>query len=212
VSGPAPHVLVVDDDASVRKSLERLLRAAGYEVSTFPSARELLALGPDEGDAPCCAVLDVDLPGTSGIELQGELARRSAPIPIVFITGHGDIPMGVQAMKDGAVDFLPKPFDESDLLDAVDRAITRDVEIRERRREVRVARDLLARLTPREHEVLRGVIAGLLNKQIARRLGIAEKTVKVHRGRVMQKAEVSSVAELVRVAQKAGVRPADRVT
>jgi len=206
---PAPHVLVVDDDASVRKSLERLLRSAGYEVTTFASAPALLQLGPGECDAPCCAVLDVDLPGTSGIELSRDLARRPVPIPIVFITGHGDIPMGVQAMKNGAVDFLPKPFDESALLDAVDRAIARDVESRERRREVAVARDLLARLTPREHEVLRGVIAGLLNKQIAHRLAIAEKTVKVHRGRVMQKAEVSSVAELVRVAQRAGVRPAE---
>jgi len=201
-------VFVVDDDASVRKGLSRLLRSAGYaDVRTFSTPAEFLAHDPGTR-GPSCAILDVQLPGLTGLELKEELARRPVPLPIVFITGHGDIPMGVKAMKGGAVDFLPKPFEDEELLDAVERALEADARARERAAEVGRARDLLAAMTPREFEVMRFVIAGLLNKQIAGRMGIAEKTVKVHRGRVMQKAGVVSVADLVRLAGKAGVAPA----
>jgi FixJ family two-component response regulator len=203
-----PLIFVVDDDDSVRKSLQRLLRSAGYAVQAFASPAEFLEEELEALSGPCCAVLDVMMPGRSGIELQEDLYRRQPALPIVFVTGHGDLPMGVKAMRDGAVDFLEKPFDERDLMAAVDRAVLKSVEELRHREEASRARETFAALTPREHEVLRHVIAGLLNKQIARRLDIAEKTVKVHRGRVMQKAGVDSVAELVRLAATAGVTPA----
>jgi FixJ family two-component response regulator len=208
MSGITGRVLVVDDDASVRKSLSRLLRSAGYEVETFAAPTEFLDAERPEEDGPCCAVFDVEMPGLTGLELQERLAREPVPPPIVFITGHGDIPMGVKAMKDGAVDFLPKPVLDEELLDAVRRALDRDREARARRADLRAAREALVTLTPREHEVMRHVIAGMLNKQIARKLDIAEKTVKVHRGRVMEKTGVDSLAELVRLCQRAGIRPA----
>ena len=204
----SPLVLVVDDDASVRKSLDRLLRSSGYAVRTFASPAEFLVGDLGHPEQPRCVVADVMMPGLSGIELQEELSERGNPLPLVFITGHGDIPMGVRAMRDGAVDFLEKPFDDEDLLGAVDRAMVRSIEETGRKQEVDRARDALLTLTPREHEVMEHVIAGLLNKQIARRLDISEKTVKVHRGRVMQKTGVDSVAELVRLAARAGVPPA----
>ncbi len=205
----SPLVLVVDDDASVRKGLSRLLRSSGYEVLSFATPAAFLDGEHSRPGQPCCVVADVMMPGLSGIELQQRLAERGNPLPLVFITGHGDIPMGVRAMREGAVDFLEKPFDEQDLLSAVDRAMLRCIEETGRRGEWRRAREALVTLTPREHEVMRYVIAGLLNKQIARRMDIAEKTVKVHRGRVMQKTGVESLAELVRLAGRAGVPPAE---
>lgn len=200
---PAPAVFVVDDDPSVRKSLTRVMRSAGYTVEAFASAAAFLARGPFPD--PCCAVVDVRMPGLSGLDLQQALARSGYGVPIVFVTGHGDIPMSVHAMKAGAVDFLTKPFGVADLLAAVGRAIAKDAEDRGeagRRAEVQ---DRLSRLTPRELEVLALVVTGMLNKQIAAALGIGEKTVKVHRARVMEKMEAGSVAELVRLADRAGV-------
>ncbi len=208
MSEAPPLVLLVDDDASVRKGLERLLRSSGYEVRSFATPAAFLSADHGLPEQPRCIVADVMMPGISGIELQEELTRRRSPLPLVFITGHGDIPMGVSAMREGAVDFLTKPVSEKDLLAAVDRAMLRCIEETRRREEARSARDTLATLTPREHEVLRHVIAGRLNKQIAARMEISEKTVKVHRGRVMQKAGVTSVAELVRLAARAGIPPA----
>ena len=199
----APVVFVVDDDPSVRKSLTRVLTRAGYTVETFASARDFMARAPSAG--PCCVVLDVRMPGLTGLDLQEALGGAGHPIPIVFITGHGDISMSVRAMKAGAVDFLTKPFDVASLLAAIERALAKDV--KDRGEEGRTA-DVLARvrrLTPRETEVFALVVTGMLNKQIADRLGIGEKTVKVHRARVMEKMQAGSVAELVRLADRAGV-------
>lgn len=186
-------VFVVDDDASVRKSLARLIAVAGWKVETLASADEFLERAPH--DRPACLVLDVRLPGLNGLELQERLARDDGDIPIVFITGHGDIPMGVRAMKAGAVDFLPKPFEDEALLEAIGRAIERD-------RQIRPIRARLESLTPREREVFALVVRGMLNKQVAGHLRITEKTVKVHRARVMEKMRADSLAELVRLAQK----------
>jgi FixJ family two-component response regulator len=199
----APVVFVVDDDPSVRKSLTRVMTRAGYTVQTFASARDFMARTPFEG--PCCVVLDVRMPGLTGLDLQEALGGTGRPIPIVFITGHGDISMSVRAMKAGAVDFLTKPFDVASLLAAIERAVAKDV--KDRGEEGRTA-DVLARvrrLTPRETEVFALVVTGMLNKQIAGKLGIGEKTVKVHRARVMEKMQAGSVAELVRLADRAGV-------
>ena len=199
----APVVFVVDDDPSVRKSLTRVMTRAGYTVQTFASARDFMARAPSEG--PCCVVLDVRMPGLTGLDLQEALGGTGRPIPIVFITGHGDISMSVRAMKAGAVDFLTKPFDVASLLAAIERAVAKDV--KDRGEEGRTA-DVLARvrrLTPRETEVFALVVTGMLNKQIAGKLGIGEKTVKVHRARVMEKMQAGSVAELVRLADRAGV-------
>ena len=196
-------VFVVDDDASVRKSLARLLKAAGYEAETFASVRDFLARRPHDG--PCCLVLDVRMPGLTGLELQEALAGKGHRTPIVFITGHGDIPMSVKAMKDGAVDFLTKPFDVENLLEAVQRALTKDSkDLSEEGRTAEVL-ERVKLLTPRETEVCALVVTGMLNKQIARELGIGEKTIKVHRARVMEKMQAGSVAELVRLADRAGV-------
>jgi len=199
----APVVFVVDDDPSVRKSLTRVMTRAGYTVQTFASARDFMARAPSEG--PCCVVLDVRMPGLTGLDLQEALGGTGRPIPIVFITGHGDISMSVRAMKAGAVDFLTKPFDVASLLAAIERAVAKDV--KDRGEEGRTA-DVLARvrrLTPRETEVFALVVTGMLNKQIAGKLGIGEKTVKVHRARVMEKMRAGSVAELVRLADAVGL-------
>jgi FixJ family two-component response regulator len=199
------RVFVVDDDRSVRTSLANLLESNDYTVETFASASEYLARGPHLG--PTCLVLDVRLPGLDGLALQRQLAERGRLEQIVFITGHGDIPMGIQAMKRGAIDFLPKPFDDEALLSAVGQALARSAETRRRRDELAQIRARISALTPREFEVFRLVIAGLLNKQIAAELGAALRTIKTHRGRVMHKLGVESVAELVRLAQRAGVTP-----
>jgi FixJ family two-component response regulator len=196
-------VFVVDDDASVRKSLSRVISEAGYRVQAFSSPRDFLARGPEPG--PSCLVLDVRMPGVTGLELQQTLARAVHEIPVVFITGHGDIPMSVKAMKAGAVDFLTKPFAAKDLLDAIRRAVakdTRDLGTEAREEEIRAR---VKRLTPRESQVFALVVTGMLNKQIAAELGIGEKTVKVHRARVMEKMQAGSVAALVRLADAAGI-------
>jgi FixJ family two-component response regulator len=198
-------VFVVDDDASVRKSLVRLLKSAGYAAESFASAAELLHRQPFEELG--CVVLDVRMPGMDGLELQEELARRDCPLPIVFISGHGDIPMSVRAMKAGAVDFITKPFRDETLLGAVGESLAKCREERQRRAEVAVLRERLATLTPRELQVLRHVLSGKPNKQIAADLGTAEKTVKIHRGRVMEKMQAESLAHLLRMADLAGVIP-----
>jgi len=207
MSGLAELVGVVDDDQSVRRGLRRLLRSAGYAAETFDSAEDYLARDLFEG--PICLVLDVRMPGLNGPGLQKELEARGGCEQIIFITGHGDVPTATRAMKDGAVDFLLKPFDSDELIDAVKKALLRGKEQLRKRAERRLARGLIDKLTPREFEVLRFVIMGLLNKQIAAELKTAEKTVKVHRGRVMQKLGLTSVPDLVRLTQTAGISPAD---
>ena len=193
-------VFVVDDDLSVREGLERLLHAAGWEVETFPSAQEFLAHRKE--DIPSCLVLDVGLPGLSGLDLQKRILEANREIPIVFITGHKDVPTSVRAMKAGAVEFLVKPFSEDDLLDAIRQAIKRDQSARYQSAQMQ---DLWRRyelLTPREREVMQRVVSGLLNKQVAAELGTSEITVKVHRGQVMQKMQADSLVDLVRMYDK----------
>lgn len=197
-------VFVVDDDPAVRKSLSRLLRSAGIEALAFGSPEEFLR--HLDSDAAGCAILDVAMPGLDGLALQRELSSRQCALPVIFLTGHGDIPKSVQAMKDGAADFLTKPVEDRVLLGAVRRALEADRAAREDHRQLGKIRVRLGALTSREREVLEGVVAGRLNKQIAGDLGIAEKTVKVHRGRVMEKMGASSVADLVRLADRAGIR------
>jgi RNA polymerase sigma factor (sigma-70 family) len=194
-------VFVVDDDASIRKSLVRLLNSMGYLARSFASAKEFLDAW-HQGPAPGCLVLDVQLPGLNGLELQEKLRGSALPIPIIFITGHGDIPMSVRAMKAGAVDFLAKPFQDKDLLRAVQEAIARVEERRAEAAENAAIAELYATLTPREREVMALVVVGLANKRIAKELGTSEKTIKVHRGRVMEKMRAQSVADLVRASQK----------
>ena len=198
-------VHIVDDDPMVRRSIKRLFKLAGYTASVYESAEDFLGGCPAE--ARGCLLLDVQMPGLNGLDLQKELEDKNIFLPIVFITGHGDIPMTVQAMKAGAVDFLPKPCDESVLLHAAGRAIERDTQEREKREQLNDARRRIDSLSPREREVLEMVIAGLLSKQIARRLEITERTVKAHRSNLMGKAEVDSLAELVELALIAGVEP-----
>ena len=196
-------VFVIDDDASMRKSLERLLDAANYKTELFKSASEFLSRSTHPG--PSCVVVDVRMPELNGIDFQRALIEDGREEQLVFITGHGDIPMCAQAMKAGAVDFLPKPFKPKELLQSVERALTRSTEQRRRASEKDLARALLDRLTPREYEVMQLVATGLLNKQVGAELGMAEKTVKTHRAHVMQKLAITSVAELMMVLQKAEV-------
>jgi FixJ family two-component response regulator len=196
-------VYVVDDDELVCRALARLFRSVGLEARTFRSAPAFIDHTPP--DRPACLVLDVRLPGPSGLDLQSALGRAQRDIPIVFLTGHGSVPTTVRAMKGGAVDFLEKPFNDQELLDCVQRAVDLSREQRASREELAELRRRLETLTPREHEVLKLVVAGKLNKQIADCLGNAEKTIKVHRGRVMQKMRADSVADLVRMTEKLGL-------
>ena len=210
VRGATELVCVVDDDQSVRRGLRRLFRSAGYAAETFSSAEDYLAREIFQG--PICLVLDVRMPGLNGLELQKELESRGACEQIVFITGHNDVPTCTQAMKNGAVDFLMKPFDSEELIEAIKRALERGKEHLRKRGQRREARSLIDKLTPREFEVLRFVIIGLLNKQIAAEMNTAEKTIKVHRGRVMHKLGATSVPDLVRISQRAGISPARNPT
>jgi FixJ family two-component response regulator len=197
-------VFVVDDDASVRKALARLLVSAGYAVETFASAREFLDVSRRQ-DFPGCVVLDIRMPGLSGLDLQQELKAFSPPLPVIFITGHGDVTSSVRAMKEGAVDFLTKPVDERDLLSVVGQAVARNAEARRHHAELQELQRRAATLTPREREVMDLIVHGLLNKQVAAALGTVEKTIKVHRARVIEKMGVSSLADLVRDAEKLGM-------
>ena len=199
----APMVFVVDDEPSVRRSLTRLLASAGYTVEAFASAKEFLARAPYAG--PCCLVLDVRMPGLSGLELQETLAATGRRMSIVFVTGHVDVPMSVRAMKRGAADLLTKPVDDKVLLAAIQRALAKDVADLGEEARVADVRKRVKLLSPRETEVFALVVTGMLNKQIASVLGVSEKTIKVHRARVMEKMRAGSVAELVRLADLAGV-------
>jgi FixJ family two-component response regulator len=203
VTEQKPVVYVVDDDPSVRKALERLLRSAGHEPKTFASASEFLDFS--HPDAPGCLILDIKMPKVSGLELQDRLAAKGISFPIIFITGHGTVPASVRALKAGAMDFLQKPFEDKELLDAVSRGIEKHSRLRQEQKELKSLQFRLETLTPREQEVFRLVVSGKLNKQTAFELGTTEKTIKVHRGRVMEKMGAQSLAELVRFAAKLGI-------
>jgi FixJ family two-component response regulator len=201
-----PIVFVVEDDSSMREALTDLISSVGLLVEPLKSAREFLER--QRPDVPACLVLDVRLPGLSGLDLQRELVRTEAPIPIIFVSGHGDIPMSVRAIKEGAVDFLAKPFRDQDLLDAIQHALEIDRAARQERTMVAEVRRRYESLTKREGEVMRLVVSGLLNKQIAGELGSSEVTVKMHRGQVMRKMKAQSLVQLIRMAEKVGITSA----
>ena len=200
-------VYIIDDDPSARRGLTRLVRAAGLNAESFGSAKDFLSSGKLDG--PGCIVLDVRMPEMSGPQLQDDLCGTDYCMPIIFLSAHGDVHTTAEAMKKGAVDFLTKPVDRDDLLHAIRVSLEKDTEARTRKEEVSDINEHVGMLTPREYEVMTYVITGMLNKQIAAELGIAEDTVKIHRGRVMQKLEILSVAELVRLCEKAGIPPAE---
>ena len=193
-------VFVIDDDESIREALHSLIRSVGLRVATFPSAHEFLQ--SDRPDVPACLILDVRMPGLSGLDLQRDLTEANIHIPIIFITGHGDIPMSVRAMKAGAVEFLTKPFRDQDLLDAIQQALDRDRHARSQQADSADLRNRFHSLTPRETEVFELVVKGLLNKQIALQLGTSEITIKLHRRQVMEKMQADSLADLVRMSEK----------
>ena len=203
MSEAEPTIFVIDDDPSVRQSLESLIKSVGWRVRIYGSAPEFLGSG--HLDAPGCIVLDVRLPGLSGLDLQQALLRAKSHLPVIFITGHGDIPMSVQAMKAGAVEFLPKPFREQDLLDALKLALDRDRTTRQQRAEQAALRARYDSVTPREQQVMGLLVTGLLNKEIAATLGVSEVTIKVHRSQIMQKMQADSLANLVRMAERLGI-------
>ena len=205
----SPIVFVVDDDISVRESLELLIKFAGWQPETFASAEDFLA--HPRTLTPSCLVLDVSLPDLNGLELQKLIAGDRIDMPIIFITGHGDVPMTVQAMKAGAIEFLMKPFDDEVLLSAIRNAINRSAAVLDDQAELKTLRESYESLTPREQEIMRLVVAGMLNKQIGLKLGISEITVKAHRGKVMQKMKADSLAGLVRIAVRLGLAPAKRI-
>jgi FixJ family two-component response regulator len=198
--GDVPTVFIIDDDAGVRDSIQDLVESVGLHAEVFATAKEFLT--GERRDGPSCLVLDVRLPDTSGLDLQQKLRRAGVAIPIIFITGHADVPMTVKAMKSGAVEFLTKPFREQDLLDVIQRALGRDRRVRESRRQLDELEKRYGTLSAREREVMSLVVSGLLNKQIAAELGASETTVKIHRGRVMQKMQANSLPDLVRMADK----------
>jgi FixJ family two-component response regulator len=200
---PQAVVFIVDDDASLRDALGALFRIVGLDVKDFASAQEFL--NSKLPDAPSCLVLDIRLPGQSGLDIQAELAKAGVRIPIIFMTAHGDIPMSVRAMKAGAVEFLPKPFRDQDMLDAVQLALARDRSRREQEDALATVRAKFETLSPREREVMELVVSGLMNKQIAARMGIAEVTVKIHRGNASHKMGARSISELVKMAQALGL-------
>lgn len=200
---PEATVFVVDDDSHVRGSLEQLIKSVGLNVHTFSSAQEFL--DQDLPDTPSCLVLDIRMPSLSGLDLQDELVKRGLTTPVIFITGHGTVPMSVRAMKAGAVDFLQKPFEDQDLLDAIHRAIEQNKQTRLEQAEIGEIKRRVESLTPREYEVLVLVVAGMLNKQIAYDLKMSENTVKTHRAHIMQKMQVESLADLVRLTEKVGI-------
>ena len=203
-----PIIYIVDDDSSVRASLSLLLESAGYKVICFNSADEFLKFGI-EPSTHGCLILDVKMPGLSGLDLQKKMNAIRYKIPIIFITGHGDIPMSVQAMKDGADDFLSKPFDDDELLDSINEALLKNIESFEKKLNHDQIEQKIENLSSRENEVLRHLIAGLLNKQIAYKLNITERTVKAHRKQIMDKMGIKSIAELVRMTEKIGIIPID---
>lgn len=209
MSQASPTVFVVDDDAAVCRALSRLISSVALQARTYTSAREFLNTAHPE--RPCCLVLDVRLPDLNGLDLQAKLAQTDCNMPIIFITGHGDIPMSVRAMKAGAIEFLSKPFKDQDLLDAIQQAIERDKLATKERAELSELRSRYVSLTPREAEVLPLLVSGLANKAVAARLGTTEKTIKVHRAHVMQKMKASSFADLVRIAQRLQIAPSLKV-
>lgn len=197
-------IAIVDDDPSVREGLQSLIRSVGWRAETFASAQEFLARA--QAGVPSCLILDLQLPGLSGLDLQKRMAERELEVPIVFLTGHGNIPASVQAIKGGAVEFLTKPVDERELFQAIQEAIERDRRTREQHAQLRELRERYETLTPREQEIMQQVVSGLLNKQTAAELSITEYTVKIHRGHVMRKMHAESLADLVRMAESLGVR------
>jgi RNA polymerase sigma factor (sigma-70 family) len=202
-----PTIFIVDDDPSVRQSTELLLKSVGFNVKTFVSAQDFLKANLQEDLG--CLILDVRMPGISGLDLQEKLVSSKTPLPVIFITGHGTVPMSVRAMKAGAVDFLQKPFEEEDLLDAINRAITRQRERKSKKDEADELQQRLKALTAREYEVFSLLVTGMANKEIAHKLGTSERTVKAHRAQIMEKMNAGSLADLTRFAEKLKTRPSD---